>query len=128
MTVPPLAPRSGASPSAPSVPVTPAREGPDRHVELADLVRAAVLGVPGVADMHTGTFGEVATYLPGRRVDGVRIRPDVTEVHVVVTWGSPVLLVADELRAAIEPLVGTPVDVSIQDVVAQGSHSGRELR
>jgi hypothetical protein len=78
--------------------------------------------------MHTGTFGEVATYLPGRRIDGVRIRPDSTEVHVIVTWGSPVLAVADELRAAVEPLVGTPVDVSIQDVVPHGSRPGQDSR
>ncbi len=123
-----MEPRSGASASGPPAPVTPAREGPDGHGELADLVRAAVLSVPGVADMHTGTFGEVATYLPGRRIDGVRIRPDTTEVHVIVTWGSPVLAVADELRAAVEPLVGTPVDVSIQDVVPHGSRPGQDSR
>lgn len=86
-------------------------------LEPADVIRATVLAVPGVADMHSGTFGEVGTYLPGRRVDGVRIRADVTEVHVALTWGSPVLAVADDIRAAVEPLVGTPVDVSIQDVV-----------
>ena len=85
--------------------------------ELADLVAEAARAVTGVADLHTGTFGEVATYLPGRRVNGVRIRPDVTEVHVVLLWGTPVLAAADAVRAAVSPLVHTPVDVSVEDVI-----------
>ena len=88
--------------------------GPD---ELADRVAAAVLGVNGVADLHTGAFGEVATHLPGRRVAGVQIRSDRCAVHVVLYWGSPVLATADRVRAAVTPLVGTRVDVTIEDVV-----------
>lgn len=85
--------------------------------ELADLVAAAARGVPGVADLHTGAFGEVATYLPGRRVDGVRLRDDVTEVHLVLRWGAPVLATADAVRATIVALVPGRVDVAVQDVV-----------
>lgn len=85
--------------------------------EIADLVAAAALAVDGVADLHTGTFGEVATYLPGRRVGGVRIAADVTEVHLVLRWGAPVLATADAVRIAVQPLVGTRVDVAVQDVV-----------
>lgn len=86
-------------------------------MELADRVAAAVRAVPGVADLQTGTFGEVATYLPGRRVAGIRVLDDVAEVHVVLTWGAPVLATADRVRAAVSRLVTTPVDVSIEDVV-----------
>lgn len=85
--------------------------------ELADLVAAAVTSVPGVAGLHTGTFGEAATYLPGRRVNGIRLRDDVTEVHVTLTYGVPVLEAAERIRSAVAPLVATPVEVSIEDVV-----------
>lgn len=83
-------------------------------------MRAAVLAVPGVADMHAGSFGEVATYLPGRRVVGVRMRTDVTEVDVVVDWGADVLATAtaDAVRAAVQAVNGPTVTVVIQDVAA----------
>lgn len=84
----------------------------------AESVRSAVLAVPGVAAMHSGSFGEVATYLPGRRVDGVRLRRDGTEVHVVVEYGVSVGQTADAVRAAAARVTGTPVDVTIQDVAA----------
>ena len=86
-------------------------------VEPADAVAAAVLSVPGVAGLHPGTFGEVATYLAGRKVTGVRLRDDSTEVHITVAWPAPVLATADAVRAAAAPLVRTPVDVYVQDVV-----------
>lgn len=85
--------------------------------ELAGRVAAAVLTVPGVADLHTGTYGEVATYLPGRRVNGIRLRDDVAEVHVVLVYGVPVLRTADAIRRTVEPLVATPVHVAVEDVV-----------
>jgi uncharacterized alkaline shock family protein YloU len=85
---------------------------------LADEVAAAALAVPGVVALHTGTFGEVSTYLAGRRVDGVQLRPDSCAVHLVLAWGAPVLATADRVRAAVEALVRTPVDISIEDVIA----------
>lgn len=91
--------------------------GPAPGDDVADLVAAAVRRVPGVADLHGGSFGEVATYLPGRRVPGVRIRDDLSEVHVVTLWGAPVPATADAVRAAVEPIVGTPVHVVVEDVV-----------
>jgi len=96
---------------------------------LADEVAAAALAVPGVVALHTGMFGEVATYLAGRRVDGVQLRPDSCAVHLVLAWGAPVLATADRVRAVVGPLVGTPVDVSVEDVVGPvgsgtGHHTG----
>jgi uncharacterized alkaline shock family protein YloU len=87
------------------------------YAELAATVVAAVLAVPGVAGLHTGAFGEVATYLPGRRVNGVQLRADATEVHVVLTWGAPVLATADAVRLTVSELVHTRVDVCVEDVV-----------
>ncbi|MEO3938956.1 hypothetical protein V3N99_19710 [Dermatophilaceae bacterium Soc4.6] len=89
--------------------------------ELADAVAAAARSVPGVADLHTGVFGEVATYLPGRRVNGVRIREDVTEVHLTLIWGAPVLPTAEEVRRVVAALVTTRVDITVEDVVAPRS-------
>ncbi len=40
--------------------------------DLADVVRA----VPGVSDLHPGALGEIGTYLPGRRVAGIRLRDE----------------------------------------------------
>lgn len=84
--------------------------------EPADLVAAAARSIPGVTDLHAGAFGEVATYLPGRRVVGVRLGDDLTEVHVVVAMGSPVLITSEAVRQAVSPLVTTPVDVYVEDV------------
>lgn len=92
-----------------------AAEGPEP--ELADLVATAVVSVPGVAGLHTGSFGEVATYLPGRRVNGVRLREDATEVHVTLVYGTPVLETAEKVRTAVASLVPTPVEVTIEDIV-----------
>jgi len=70
--------------------------------------------------MHPGMFGEVATYLPGRKVTGVQIRQDVTNVDVVLEWGVSVPATAERVRQAVTPLVDTPVHVTVQDVTAPG--------
>lgn len=90
---------------------------------LADRIALATASVPGVAGLHAGSFGEVGTYLPGRRVDGVRVGPDAAEVHVVVTMGFALRDVADEVRTAVGQVVDTPVQVVVEDVVpaADGS-------
>lgn len=84
--------------------------------EPADQVAAAVLAVPGVARLHPGMFGEVATYLPGRRVHGVQIRRDSAQVHIVCDWGADIPATADAVRSAVQLIVGTPVDVTVQDL------------
>lgn len=86
-------------------------------VETADLVATAVRGVPGVADLHPGPFGEAATYLPARRVVGVQLRPDGATVHVALLQGAPVLATADLVRAAAEQVLGVPVLVAVEDVL-----------
>lgn len=86
------------------------------HNEVADRVRAAVLAVDGVLDLHGGALAEVATYLPGRRVTGVRLTPDRTTVQLTAAYEQPMRAVADRVRSAVRPLVGTPVDVVIADV------------
>ena len=86
--------------------------------QLADAVATATLSVPGVTGLHAGSFGEVATYLPGRQVAGVRLRDDSTEVHISVAMGSPLLEVAEEVRSTVAGLVRGPVEVVVEDVTA----------
>lgn len=108
-----------AVPTPPGAGTTPAVRHDDDAAAASDAVAAAVLAVPGVADLHSGTYGEVATYLAGRRVNGVRLRPDGSaEVHVVLLFGVPVLGTADLVRRAVQAVRAGPVDVSVQDVVA----------
>lgn len=84
--------------------------------EVVDLVAAAVLAVPGVHDLHAGAVGEVATYLPGRRVNGVRMREPGCSVHVVLDWGVPVHDTTAAVRQAVRPHVAGPVDVTVEDI------------
>ncbi len=85
----------------------------------ADLeaVAAAALGSPLIADLTGGRFGEIATYLPGRRIIGVRELDGTVEVHVVARWGTPLPEVADVLRAAVAPHAGgLPVAIFVEDI------------
>lgn len=97
--------------------MSPYRDAAQAPQEPADLIAAAVLSVPGVAGLHSGAFGEVATYLPGRRVAGVRVGDELIEVHVTVVYGTPVQETADQVRTAVAALVTTPVEVRIEDIV-----------
>jgi hypothetical protein len=85
--------------------------------DVAELIAAEVSTCSGTASLSGGKFGEVATYLPGRRVIGVRITGDVVEIHVVATWGRTLPEVAEEIRTACLPLApGRRIDVVIEDV------------
>jgi len=100
-------------------------DGRGNPEDLADRVAAAVRAVVGVAGMHPGAFGEVATHLPGRRVEGVQIRTDHCAVHLVLWWGAPVLETADRVRTVVGQLVGARVDVTIEDVITESPrHAG----
>ncbi|MEJ8279662.1 Asp23/Gls24 family envelope stress response protein [Pseudonocardia spirodelae] len=83
-----------------------------------DRIADAVLSCPGVAQLHAGRFGEIATYLPGRRVSGIRVDPtaQAVEIHVVGRYPASVAAIADQVRAAVLPVVGdTRVDVVVGD-------------
>jgi len=83
---------------------------------LADRVAAAVLSVPGVHDLHGGVLGEVATYLPGRRVAGVRLLDGVTQVHLVLEWDAPMSATIDEVRSRVAAIVPGVVHLAVEDV------------
>lgn len=104
--------------------VPPRRRGSsDRRPVIPDIeaVAAAALGCPLIADLTGGPFGEIATYLPGRRVLGVRSTGGEVEVHVVARWGVALPEVADAVRVAVAPLVGgVPVAVFVDDIRLPG--------
>ncbi len=86
---------------------------------MADLeaVAAAALGSPLIAGLTGGGLGEVATYLPGRRIVGVREVEGTIEVHVVAKWGTPLPEVAEVVRAAVAPHAGgAPVAIFVDDI------------
>lgn len=95
-------------------------EQPDQPAEQADVIATAVLGTPGVHALHPGAFGEVATYLPGRRVTGVRVLDDGCEVHITLSWGAPVVDTSAAVRVALRPLTTGTVDVVVEDVADPG--------
>jgi len=90
-----------------------------------DAVAAAVRGCPAVDDLDSGLLGGAVTYLPGRRVPGLRIGPDRIEVHVRGVWNQPVSLVASQIRQALAGLAaGRVVDVVLADIAEPGQASG----
>jgi hypothetical protein len=84
--------------------------------QLAERIAEAVRLVPGVAGLHGGAFGEVATYLAGRPIVGVRITEYRTEIHLTALVGYPVHDLADAVRTAVRGLTGTPVDITVEDL------------
>ena len=85
-------------------------------LDIDEVARLAA-SCPSVARLATGGAVEVATYLPGRRVAGVRSTAGGIEVHVVARYGPSLPDVAEEVRAAVQPVVGDrPVAVCIDDV------------
>ncbi|WP_380174032.1 hypothetical protein ACFEMC_04550 [Kineococcus sp. DHX-1] len=103
---------------------------PERGLDVADLADAlslAVSAVPGVSHLNAGALEEIGTYLPGRRVAGVRVPHDggvptgPVEVHVVVAPGFAVPRTAREVHDTVaRELAGravrTPVLVHVDDV------------
>jgi hypothetical protein len=91
----------------------------------ADTVAALTRAVPGVAGLHPGMFGEVATYLPGRRVSGVRFTDSGLEVHIVVWADAPVRRTAALVRESVAAAVpGAPIDVTVEDIATRDQPAG----
>jgi len=94
----------------------------------AERVAQAVERVPTVARLSAGSTGaEVATYLPGRRVRGVRVDDGTVEVHVVARWPAVLPEVGDAVRSAAAPLVGgRAIEVVIDDLEVPGEDEPTE--
>lgn len=88
-------------------------------VTLAERVAAAVTAHPQVAALHGGTFGAVATHLPGRRLTGVRIGAgdEPVELAVVLLATRPFPEVVRALRQEVSAMCGgAAVDITVADV------------
>lgn len=100
----------------------PAGASPSAAAQLAggvdvDAVAAAVRACPGVDDLDGGPFDAVASYLPGRRVPGVRVSTNRVMVQVRGRWGVPLPQVGDQVRAAVHPfLAGRRLDIVVSDI------------
>jgi len=91
------------------------------NVELAQRIADRAAGVPGVARLSGGVVGEVGTYGPGRRVEGVRESGGRVEVRIVAA-GSVTSLpaVAGAVRDAVAAVIdGAPVNVFVDDLDLQ---------
>lgn len=89
-----------------------------RDPEVLRALAARIDAAPSVARRSGGILGTAAAYLPGERIEGLRVRDrDRLEVHVVMRWGSTVDDVEREVLDAIGPLWDRPaVDVVIEDI------------
>jgi hypothetical protein len=86
-----------------------------------DAIAAVVRRCAAVAGLHGGGPVQIATYLPGRRVDGVRVGDDAIELSLVSVHGVPVIALADQVRAAVAPFAsGRRIDVHVADVQLPG--------
>ncbi|MDQ2850140.1 hypothetical protein V3G39_01535 [Dermatophilaceae bacterium Sec6.4] len=100
---------------------------PAATADRAEIIAHAVLATPGVHDLHAGAVGQVATYLPGRRVNGIRARPDKHDadggydIHIVLAWGAAALTTADAVRASVQAVAPGRVDVTIEDVAPKST-------
>ena len=82
-----------------------------------DAVAEVVQACKGVAGLDGGRFGEVASYLPGRKVHGVVVSDGRVKVQVRSRWGIPAPHLAAMITAVVYPLTrGRPVDVVIADI------------
>lgn len=100
---------------------TPATAPPTAR-EVAD----AVTAVEGVTGLHGGTFGEVATYLPGGRVAGVVLGDEGADIHIVVDAAHDLRGVAARVHDAVTELTGRTATVTIEDITIGDPHKRTE--
>ena len=86
-----------------------------------DVLRAIAANVdraPSVARRTGGALGVAAAYLPGERIEGLRVRDDRLEVHVVMRWGVTADAVERDVLSAVGDAAWDParVDVVIDDI------------
>jgi hypothetical protein len=99
---------------------------PSQETLDVDAVAAATLDCRAVAGLHDGGKRFVATYLPGRRVIGVRADDGRVLVSVVLAQGASVGTLERQVRSALAPLVqGREIDVHVAEVDT-GEDEGEE--
>ncbi|MCW0211973.1 MAG: hypothetical protein OJJ54_01300 [Pseudonocardia sp.] len=106
-----------------SAPRSPAPADP---ADLARQVAAVVAANPAVARLDGGVYGAVATYLPGRRLVGVRIGQgdEPVEVSVALYADHPFPAIVRGIRRDVSALCnGAAVDITVSDVVVRGEET-----
>jgi hypothetical protein len=87
----------------------------------AEVIAGAVSRIPSVAALGGGPGVQAATFLPGRRVVGVRLDDDVVEVHVTARYGVSLPDLGEEVRHVVAPLApGCQVEVYVDDLEVPG--------
>jgi hypothetical protein len=82
-----------------------------------DAVSRVVQACAGVAALFGGRFGEVASYLPGRRVPGVRVDRDAVHIQVKARWGATAHDLLSQISSVAAPLVGhRRVEIVVADI------------
>ena len=77
----------------------------------------AVAECPAVSGLDSGRYGEVASYLPGRRVPGVVVTGGAVLVRVRSSWGVPAAELLRQVTALVTPLAGhRRIDLVIGDI------------
>lgn len=112
--------------AAPGTATTPDSSGVD-PAPLAERIAAVVNAHPAVARLDSGIFGAVATYLPGRRLAGVRLGTgdEPVEIGVVLRLGAPLPGVVTALRREVSALCGgARVDVTVADLDVPATEVG----
>jgi hypothetical protein len=91
--------------------------------QVVDGIAAAVSRCRSVVRLDPGGWRPVATYLPGRRVTGVRVDDESILVSIVLALGISVPAMEAEVRAAVAPYAGgRRVDLHVADVQAPDPH------
>ena len=88
----------------------------------AERIATAVQAARHIAGLDSGRHGEIATYLPGRRVGGVRIRPESVTIGVIGRYPATTTDIDTCVRAAVGPL-DRPLQVHITDLHIDNNHS-----
>ena len=82
-----------------------------------DAVHAAVAACPGVAGLGSGTVSSLTTYLPGRRLSGIRINPDSVDLEIIAAWGTAAADIYRQIQTAVTAAVGgRRIDLTIADI------------
>lgn len=82
-----------------------------------EMIAALVRRCAGVSALDGGPYGEIATYLPGRKVAGVVIGDGQVTVQVRAAWGVPAPELAALITRVASPLAGHRlINVVIADI------------
>lgn len=91
---------------------------------VADVIASAARRCPAVADLYGGGPVQVATFLPGRRVEGVQLEEERVLLSVVAAWGAPLIALTDQVRAAVAPLAGgRRIDIHVAEIRLPGEET-----